>query len=706
MHIEINAGGLGAGIAVAEYQLNMSRFISDAESVISSFKAVSSRIHDLTGGVGSLQGAVDDLSSRIRHEEEKKEAAITVQKKSNDFLDLAIRVDKQVASLVNKNKDEFYKTNPWLKPAVTVDDTPWYEDAWNWLCGKGEQIAEGLKNAWEWTKDTAKKAWDGLVQFYEEHWYDIVNWGVTILCAVGSIVAIALIPVTGGASILLIAGVSAISAAIVAATRSITTQQRDKGTVDWGEVGKEAGTAAIVGAITGAIGAGIGGAITTGLAGTGLGSALMGSSSTIVRVLTGAVIGSVSELVSGMVTRGTAEITESYLETGTVDLGDAWDAATDPMQMVLDVAIGGATGGYAAKRAPEPTQPKYGSVHDEGFPQKSIDTVNDYVGPHHYKEINQSYFDSSVELSAQNKKIDLELTKILDRSEIPESLTTYRGGSLNEMGDLSDIAIKYKNDPVGLQQALEGKSYTKRGYMSTGDQGLAKTYVKDLNVTIDVPAGSKGLDVSISPTGKSEYLFPANSQMEIVSAEWQGDKLFIKTKLTQTPSGPITDSGNVLSRNVVGQTAEVKYWQQSENKVDAFLGKDYYKQISINSSDLSAGKYGGSGTIRIDDLRAEIAGKPQDLANLDGFSKMDHFDVAETKNYKIESSSGRSGLKKNIIEQSAQRNQVLTQNGATVNQTYYVDTKGHPVTIGQWERLYNRLEKVLPENVDIFPLWK
>lgn len=207
MHIEINAGGLGAGIAVAEYQLNMSGFISDAESVISSFKAVSSKVYDLNGGVASLQGAVDDLSSRIQLEEEKKEAAITVQKKSNDFLDLAIRVDKQVASLVNKNKDEFYKTNPWLKPAVTVDDTPWYEDAWNWLCGKGEQIAEGIKSAWEWTKDTAKKAWDGLVEFYNEH-KKIID---TVLIVVGAIGAIIAVVATGGVALVPLLGALGVS---------------------------------------------------------------------------------------------------------------------------------------------------------------------------------------------------------------------------------------------------------------------------------------------------------------------------------------------------------------------------------------------------------------------------------------------------------------------------------------------------------------
>ena len=150
----------------------------------------------------------------------------------------------------------------------------------------------------------------------------------------------------------------------------------------------------------------------------------------------------------------------------------------------------------------------------------------------------------------------------------------------------------------------------------------------------------------------------------------------------------------------------MNFWQQSENKVDAFLGDNYHKQVSINSSDLSAGKYGGKGTIRIDNLRGDIAGKPQDLTNMHNFSRMEHFDVGETKNYSIEKSYGRSNLKKNIITQASERNEVLTQAGATVNQTDYVDTVGHNVTIGQWERLYNSLIAELPQNVDIFPMWK
>ncbi len=219
MRIEINSGGLGAGIAIAEYQLNMADFLSDSQKVISSFKTVVSKTCDLNGGVDTLQGAVDDLSFRIREEEEKYEAAVAVQKKSNDFLDLAIRVDKQVATLVNKNKEEFYKTNPWLRPVVE-EERPWYEKAWNWLCGKGEEIAEGLKKAWVWIKDTAKKAWDGLVEFYNDH-KKIID---TILIVVGAVAAIVAVIASGGGALiplLTALGCSAGTAALISGSVAV-----------------------------------------------------------------------------------------------------------------------------------------------------------------------------------------------------------------------------------------------------------------------------------------------------------------------------------------------------------------------------------------------------------------------------------------------------------------------------------------------------
>lgn len=214
MRIEINSGGLGGALAISEYQSNLSDFLSNADNVISSFKAVRNATYNLSGGVGSLQPAVDDLSSRIQKEEEKLQAAIAVQKKSNDFLDLAVRVDKQVSVYVGQNKDAFYRVNPWLRPSTDVaSDAPWYEKAWGWLCEKGEAVKEGLRNAWEWAKETASKAWNGLVEFYNEH-KKIID---TILIVVGAIAAIAAVVFTGGLALVPLLGALGLSTAMAIA---------------------------------------------------------------------------------------------------------------------------------------------------------------------------------------------------------------------------------------------------------------------------------------------------------------------------------------------------------------------------------------------------------------------------------------------------------------------------------------------------------
>ena len=199
MRIEINAGGLGGSIAISEFQSDISKFISNVDSVISSFKTVKNEIYDVNGGTTNLQEALDNVEARINLEEEKKESAQKVQRKAENFLDLVVRIDKQVAEAVNKNKEAFYKTNPWLRPPTSVDpDKVWYEQAWDWLCGTAEEIAKDVKAAWEWTKDTLKKAWDGLVDFYNEH-KKLID---TILIVVGAVAAIAAVVVSGGGALI------------------------------------------------------------------------------------------------------------------------------------------------------------------------------------------------------------------------------------------------------------------------------------------------------------------------------------------------------------------------------------------------------------------------------------------------------------------------------------------------------------------------
>ncbi len=258
MRIEIHAGGFG----IPTYQSNMSGFLSDADSVISSFKTVSSKVYDLNGGVGNLQGAVDELSARIHQEEQKREAAAAARQKSNDFLDLAIRVDKQVAALVDKNKNEFYKTNPWLKPSAPAEEAPWYEKAWEWLCGAGEKVAEGMDKAWEWVKDTAKKAWDGLVEFYNEH-KALIHAILTVVGAIAVLVVVLVVPGAGAviAGLLctmlkgaLIGGlIGAVSGGIMGGITSVM-----QGGSFWAGAAEGAVDGAITGAIGGALFAGLG----------------------------------------------------------------------------------------------------------------------------------------------------------------------------------------------------------------------------------------------------------------------------------------------------------------------------------------------------------------------------------------------------------------------------------------------------------------
>ena len=199
MRIEINSGGLGSLVAVASYQADMKSFVGKAEDVISSFKTVRKQTNNLNGGVGNLRSALDDINARIQKEEEKVKAAEAVHQKTNDFLALAKRVDKQVAAAVDKNRDQFYKKYPHLEPPKqNADQKSWCEKAWAWLCGKGEAIQTSLSNAAGWIKDTAKKAWDGLSEFYCNNKKRINQ----ILIGVAAItVAVIVTVATGGAAL-------------------------------------------------------------------------------------------------------------------------------------------------------------------------------------------------------------------------------------------------------------------------------------------------------------------------------------------------------------------------------------------------------------------------------------------------------------------------------------------------------------------------
>ncbi len=254
MRIEINAGGLGGVAAINGFQSDMSAFISNADNMIASFKMIKSDTYNLSGGIRDLQDALDNIQTRITNEEAKKTEAESIQKKSNDFLNLASRVDGQVSSLVDKNKDEFYRVNPWLKPVTSTDEKAWYEKAWDWICGAGEAIATGLGKAWDWIKDTASKAWEGLVEFYEKHKKAIA----TALLVIAAIAVLILVP--GGGLLATIAIGAAWGTIAGAAIGGISggLQSKANGGSFWEGFENGAFSGAISGAVAGAAFAGLG----------------------------------------------------------------------------------------------------------------------------------------------------------------------------------------------------------------------------------------------------------------------------------------------------------------------------------------------------------------------------------------------------------------------------------------------------------------
>ena len=194
MRIEISSTGFGDA-AVSELQSNLASYIGDAESVLSSFKAINRDTVGLNGGIGNLQGAIENVDSRIQTEEDRIQDAKDIQNKVNEFVSLAERIDESVSEKVNGNKEELYRVSPWLKPVTSVDEEgPWYEQAWNWLCGAGETITDGAKQVWNWVSDTSVKVWNGIVEFYQEH-KKVID---TVVIVVGAVAAVVAVGVSGG----------------------------------------------------------------------------------------------------------------------------------------------------------------------------------------------------------------------------------------------------------------------------------------------------------------------------------------------------------------------------------------------------------------------------------------------------------------------------------------------------------------------------
>lgn len=129
MRIELNSGGLSAGAIVHEFQSDFDFLVFKSRKMVSAFQTIKSFTSNINGGIGSLQEAVDIISSRAQHDDTKSGVLESVQRKANGFVELARRIDLDVGGQVNRNKNEFYNVNPWSRPPQPQEEKKWYQKA-------------------------------------------------------------------------------------------------------------------------------------------------------------------------------------------------------------------------------------------------------------------------------------------------------------------------------------------------------------------------------------------------------------------------------------------------------------------------------------------------------------------------------------------------------------------------------------------------
>ena len=147
--------------------------------------------------------------------------------------------------------------DPWGLSPVSVEDfekqsrpsgiAGWVKRTALGVANKAIEIWQDAKDLWGKVKAEAKAAWNDPKKWLGEHWEYIVGAGLVVA---GTVVAG--LSVAGGPLTMVAFG--ALGGAISSAGMSMITQKAEHGSVDTGEMLKDAAIGAVVGGITGGIG--------------------------------------------------------------------------------------------------------------------------------------------------------------------------------------------------------------------------------------------------------------------------------------------------------------------------------------------------------------------------------------------------------------------------------------------------------------------
>lgn len=135
----------------------------------SEFMTLKSKSQSINRNICNLDDVISSISTSTQTQEDKMDTLNNLAENVKEFASDVERIDNNVATMINKSKNDFYDKYDYLKPFWEKNLFEQMWDVHNFL----------LKSAAEWCK---------------EHWKEIT----TVLVVLGAIVAIAAVVLTGG----------------------------------------------------------------------------------------------------------------------------------------------------------------------------------------------------------------------------------------------------------------------------------------------------------------------------------------------------------------------------------------------------------------------------------------------------------------------------------------------------------------------------
>lgn len=125
----------------------MSGLLSGAKKSVQDYvaglKSLEARILTIDGDACNVEEVIRSIRSSTQVQEAKAEALGALEESVDEFAAEVVRIDRAVADIINRGKEDFYEEHPYLKPDCE-------KNGW-------ERIKDGCKKACEWCRECWKE---------------------------------------------------------------------------------------------------------------------------------------------------------------------------------------------------------------------------------------------------------------------------------------------------------------------------------------------------------------------------------------------------------------------------------------------------------------------------------------------------------------------------------------------------------------------